>query len=198
MIQWIESSVGETTSIVFAIFLVIVATTSDVWEWVAWLKPSRKTTASRTRRGIELTSVMAGTVSMVLFALLFIEVLIVKWMPWKPEWPINTWIFVGDGVCWLALLAAGITAAGAVGLGAWTIGLPQRLQSCASSVNGAPHWPQNIGAPPRNGISSEHRRLSPETVSGGAKTKKFLVWPMRSDIMLAWQEGGRDKKRAPG
>jgi hypothetical protein len=105
MLDWIETWAGETAFVVFAIFLLALSAASDVWEWVVWLKLRRERSPSHVRRGIEFTSLVAGTASMVLFGFFLMGV--ARWVAGGTDWTIDLWIsFVGMGVSGIALLAS--------------------------------------------------------------------------------------------
>ena len=94
MLDWIENWAGETAFIVFAILLLTLSAACDVWEWVVWLKLRRERSPSHVRRGIEFTSLVAGTASMVLFGFFLMGV--ERWVAGETDWTIDLWIsFVG-------------------------------------------------------------------------------------------------------
>ena len=106
MLDWIQSLVGALATIVIAIFLLLVSVASEILEWIVWLKLRRERPATQMRKTIELTSVVAGTASIVLFGLFLLEVSVANWVAWGAGWAIDLWIFVGMGVCWLALVVS--------------------------------------------------------------------------------------------
>jgi hypothetical protein len=105
MLDWVENWAGETAFVVSAIFLLTLSAASDVWEWVVWLKLRRERSPSQVRRGIEFTSLVAGTASMVLFGFFLMGV--ARWVAGGTDWTIDLWIsFVGMAVSGIALLAS--------------------------------------------------------------------------------------------
>jgi hypothetical protein len=103
MINWIENLFGETVGSVMAIFVVTVCIGSEAWEWIAWCKLRQQAPPSPMRRGIELTSLLAGTASLAIFALILSTIVS---LISRKEWALNLWIFAGMGACCLALMAS--------------------------------------------------------------------------------------------
>ena len=104
IVDRIGSLIGDTATIVLLVFLLTLAAASEIWEWIVWVKLRRGRQLSQRARGIELTSLVAGTGSMMLFALFWFGM--AQWVSRGKNWAIDVWIFGGAGVCWLALLAS--------------------------------------------------------------------------------------------
>ena len=85
MLDFIQSLLGASAAVVIAIFLLLLTFASEVWEWVVWLNLRRKASAPQVLSGSELTSVVAGTVSIALLALYLLCVS--PELARRAEWP---------------------------------------------------------------------------------------------------------------
>jgi len=104
VLDWTDNLIGETATIAILVALLLLSIAAEIWEWIAWIRLRREHPASRLRRSFELTSPMAGTASIVLFALFLTG--IAQWIAGGTDWALDLWIFAGMGVCWLALVAS--------------------------------------------------------------------------------------------
>ena len=107
----IAEFMGDALTTVLLIFLPMLAVGLEIWEWVLWLKTRRRESpSSRLRKDAELTSLVAGTASMMLFALYLMGM--ARWLSGGKDWAINVFILSGAGAGWLALVASGFCRAG--------------------------------------------------------------------------------------
>jgi xanthine/uracil permease len=104
ILDWIGNLIGETTTFILLILLLTLGVASEIWEWIVWLKLRARRPPSQGHSAVEITSLVAGTSSMMLFALYLVGML--RWLAMGKDWALDFWIFGGAGLCWLALAAS--------------------------------------------------------------------------------------------